>query len=146
MPHSPPIVSTTIKWQKYPTFFELYDAQKTQPVLIYVIGDTHHCYIGCVGCKKGTQGLAMRYAKQYVDRSVAIFGLDPNQGQVAYAGLIETPPEPLPAFVELLEKNIQTSFISCHGQPNALFLIKGQVQHLAITHTGSVPAFLKNAL
>lgn len=139
----PPLVlDATLRWHRYENFFELYGALKTQPTLIYVIGETRRCYIGCVGCKKGKRGLASRYARQYLDRALAIFGLEPSHGQPSYAGLFVSPSAPSPEFVERIEKNIQKSFVDRHGVANALFTIKGTVERASIQHDGDRPPFL----
>ena len=44
---------TTLAWARFENFFRLYEDLKNVPSLIYVIGETHHVYIGSVGCKGG---------------------------------------------------------------------------------------------
>jgi hypothetical protein len=77
---------TTVNWERFENFFALYEKLKSVQKLIYVIGETHHVYIGSVGCKGGERGLAVRYDKQYVDRTKAIVGSDAPQNQPAFAG------------------------------------------------------------
>ena len=134
--------SVTLSWNRFDNFFALYDELKTVRTLIYVIGEAHHCYIGCVGCKNGIGGLGVRYQKQYLDRARAIFGLDASKGQPSYAGLIETPRNPSPELVERIERNIQNSFLLKHGKNNCLFEIQGTVETISILHRGSRPPFL----
>jgi len=138
----PSIFDATLNWRRFENFFALYDELKDDPILIYVIGETHHCYIGCVGCIDGKKGLASRYAKQYINRSLAIFGLDASHGQPSFAGSFVIPSNPTPQLVERIEKNIQTTFVNRHGEANALFTIKGTVETASIQHQGNPPPFL----
>jgi hypothetical protein len=41
----PLMYDATLTWRRFDNFFALYDAAQNDPILIYVIGETHHCYI-----------------------------------------------------------------------------------------------------
>ena len=131
-----------IKWLCYPDFFKLYAAHNSDQKLIYVIGRTHHCYIGSVGSKGGTGGLARRYEKQYLDLARTIFGRDLPENQPAYTGLFVTPADPPPKLIEAVEKIIQKIFLDKLGESAALFALRGTVEPLDVKNRGQVPSFL----
>ena len=131
-----------IEWIRYTDFFDLYDALGREPKLVYVIGETHHCYIGSVGSRHGTGGLAVRYEKQYLDRARAIFGMDKPQHQPAYAGQFVSPIRPDSELVEAIERNIQSLFLKSVGQAAALFKPRGMLKALHWSNQGEIPRFL----
>ena len=130
-----------LHWQKFDDFFALYEALKREPKLIYVIGETHHCYIGSVGGRGGENGLAQRYHPQYVNRSKAIFGSDKPESQPAFATVLSRL-EVETAEIEPLEREIQAVFIEEHGKDSALFSPRGVSYSGEIIHSGTPPSFL----
>ncbi len=133
----------TIQWTRYPDFFDLYAKHKDEPKLIYIIGEHHHCYIGSVGSRGGTEGLAQRYQKPYIERARAIFGADKPQNQPAYVGHFLDPSDPAPDLVERVERTIQDLFIRRVGRSAALFTIRGTTTRITIRNIGQdLPSFL----
>lgn len=130
-----------LNWQRFDNFFILYDLLKNKPRMFYVIGETHHCYIGSVGGRGGNRGLAQRYEKQYIERTKAIFGASAPSNQPAFASIIEDP-EISQDDIEPIERQLQNTFISVHGSNNALFTPRGQASDFQLIHTGDVPSFL----
>jgi hypothetical protein len=128
-------------WTEYPTFFDLRRAHGTG-TLIYVIGETHHCYIGCIGGRYGKQGLKTRYQSQYVDRAKAIFGLDESAGQKSFCAPVDDP-----TVILQVEALVQQRFIAAHGRENALFQFRPPYPMRALTldNQGSPPSFLRAA-
>lgn len=133
--------SLNLVWTGFQDFFDLYNQLKKEPRLFYVIGESHHCYIGSVGGRGGMKGLAQRYQKQYVDRSIAIFGSSTPVGQPAFASVV-TDPRIQVSDIEPIERQIQDVFIAKHGISNALFTPRGRASSHKIIHTGNVPSFL----
>ena len=130
-----------LNWERFDNFFKLYDLLKNEPKLFYIIGESHHCYIGSVGGRGGKNGLAQRYQKQYVDRSIAIFGSNTPLNQPAFASII-TDPRLRVQDIEPIERLLQDRFISLHGRKNALFTPRGIVSSHRIVNDGDVPSFL----
>jgi hypothetical protein len=132
-----------LQWTRYSSFFDLYAKHKNEPKLIYIIGESHHCYIGSVGSKGGTDGLAQRYQKQYIDRARAIFGADKPQNQPAYVGHFLSPDDPAPELIESVEKTIQNLFLNKFGKSAALFTPRGAAGQVSIKSEGQdLPPFL----
>lgn len=129
-----------LKIHKYDDFFKLYEEEKSRPQLIYIIGETHHCYIGSVGVKGGQNGLQQRYQKQYIERAKAIFGMDSPQNQPSFACIFES--NVSDHDIELVEEYIQTKFLNKYEQKNALFQNKEEVNDLEIAISGELPDFL----
>ncbi|HED39446.1 MAG TPA: hypothetical protein ENJ13_03345 [Chromatiales bacterium] len=130
-----------LQWQRFADFFQLYEALGNVPRLFYIIGETHHCYIGSVGGREGQGGLAVRYQQQYVDRAIAIFGNDTPNEQPAFASVVTDPQITIPD-IEPIERQIQEVFLTTQGRENALFTPRGQVPNYELIHTGDRPAFL----
>ena len=133
--------SLNLVWTKFKDFFDLYNQLKNEPRLFYVIGENHHCYIGSVGGRGGMKGLAQRYQKQYVDRSMAIFGSSAPLGQPAFASVVIDPRIQV-SDIEPIERQIQDVFIAKHGISNALFSPRGRASSHNIIHSGNAPSFL----
>jgi len=132
-----------LQWTRYPNFFDLYAKHKNDPKLMYIIGENHHCYIGSVGSKGGTDGLAQRYQKQYIDRARAIFGADKPQNQPAYAGHFLSPSDPTPELIKHAEESIQNLFLNKVGKSAALFTFRGAAGQVSIKSQGQdLPPFL----
>ena len=131
-----------LKWEKFEDFFCLYESLKDKPKLIYVIGETHHCYIGSVGGRGGENGLAQRYQQQYIDRAKAIFGSSKPKSQPAFAAVF---PEGSVSIsdIEPIERKIQDIFVSVHGTNNAQFSPRGVAFAQELSHSGNMPSFLR---
>jgi hypothetical protein len=132
-----------LNWQKFENFFALYELLKDESRMFYIIGETHHCYIGSVGGRKGVNGLSQRYQKQYVDRSKAIFGSSIPSNQPAFASIV-TDERITINDIEPIERQLQDVFIGLHGKENALFTPRGKASNYQLTHSGDAPSFLKN--
>lgn len=130
-----------LEWRRFADFFQLYDVLSEEPRLFYIIGETHHCYIGSVGGREGQGGLAVRYQQQYVDRAKAIFGNDNPDDQPAFASIVTDPQITIPD-IEPIERQIQEVFLTAHGPEDALFTPRGPVPRYELIHTGDRPAFL----
>ena len=130
-----------LEWRKFDDFLQLYNEVCNQPRLFYIIGESHHCYIGSVGGRNGEGGLAVRYQKQYVDRSKAIFGSNSPHNQPAFASVV-TDPTIKVEDIEPIERQIQEKFIVIHGKENALFKARGNLPNYSLSHTGNPPGFL----
>jgi hypothetical protein len=131
-----------LNWHRYDNFFDLYDCHSADPVLIYVIGESHHCYIGSVGSKGGTGGLAVRYESQYINRARAIFGRDFPENQPAFAAVFKEPPNPNENDIENAERIVQRVFLERVGQLHALFKLRADIPEFKIAHEGDKPSFL----
>jgi hypothetical protein len=134
---------TTVNWERFESFFALYEKLQSVQKLIYVIGETHHVYIGSVGCKKGKGGLAVRYEKQYVERSKAIFGSDTPQNQPAFAGTFMDSSGITSENVGDIEKVIQWTFLQKRERNQALFKRPSGRPNIDVKYRGDVPSFLK---
>ena len=134
---------TTVNWERFENFFALYEKLQSVQKLIYVIGETHHVYIGSVGCKEGEGGLAVRYQKQYVERSKAIFGSDTPQNQPAFAGTFIDPNGITSENVGDIEKLIQWTFLQRRERSQALFKRPSGRPNIDVKYCGDVPSFLK---
>mgnify|MGYP001075224487 CR=1 FL=1 len=133
-----------VNWLKYPNFFDLYEKEKAKPKIVYVIGESHHCYVGSVGSKGGRGGLAIRYEWQYVERSCAIFGQSKPQNQPAFAGSFIDDTKVDECQIEAAEANVQEAFLKRHGKEAAIFHQKPKsYPDIKVTHQGDAPAFLK---
>ncbi len=132
-----------INWRRHSDFFKLWSAHGTEPKLVYVIGETHECYIGSVGSRGGKGGLQTRYEKQYLDRACAIFGQRVPRDQPAFAGLFVDPDQVDQRLIIAAEAQVQNAFITRHGKPAALFDPEHPVGGVEVKHQGEVPAFLK---
>ena len=134
-----------LNWQHFDNFFSLYDLLKNRPRMFYVIGETHHCYIGSVGGCGGNRGLAQRYEKQYIERTKAIFGSNATSDQPAFASIIDDQ-EISQVDIVPIERQLQNIFIGVHGINNALFTPRGLAANFQLTHTGDVPSFLADII
>jgi len=135
-------VSVTLHWTRFDNFFRCYEEVKGVPKLIYVIGETHHVYIGSVGCKGGSGGLAVRYEAQYVNRSRAIFGLDTPKDQPAFAGRF-THESTTCETVGETEEFVQWIFLNGAYRKHALFTKRPIARpNLNVNHLGTPPLFL----
>lgn len=133
-----------VNWRKYADFFELYEHEKASAKLVYVIGETHHCYVGSVGSQGGTGGLAVRYEWQYVNRSRAIFGESFPQNQPAFAGSFPDDTELGKDQIEGAEADVQKAFLAQYGARQAMFdPTKIRSTGIRVIHQGNAPAFLK---
>jgi hypothetical protein len=130
---------TAVNWERFENFFALYEKLQSVQKLIYVIGETHHVYIGSVGCKEGKRGLAARYEKQYVERSKAIFGSDSPRNQPAFAGTFIDSNGVTCENVGDVEKLIQWTFLQGPNRDQALF----KRPSIEVKYSGDVPSFLK---
>jgi len=131
-----------VNWKKFENFFELWRTHRHSTKLIYVIGESHHCYIGAIGPDKGKSGLGIRYQKQYIDRSIAIFGLDKDKGQPSYAATFIEAENVLPHEILAIEALVQRAFVEAHGRENALFKPEHVNGQHVVTHLGHPPPFL----
>lgn len=127
-------------WKRFENFLELYAELLDEPQLIYVIGETHHCYIGTVGGRGGENGLRQRYQQQYIDRAKAIYGMDAPQGQPAFAARLN---EVATNQIEPLERLVQQNFIDNVGIEHALFTPRGEAPVIQVVHEGEMPEFLQ---
>ena len=135
---------TIVNWQRFENFFALYEKRKSIQKLIYVIGETHHVYIGSVGCKGGEGGLAVRYQSQYVERSKAIFGSDNPQDQPAFAGTFVDSNGLTGKNVEDVEDLVQWTFLHGNNRDQALFSKRPSGRpNVDVEYRGDVPSFLK---
>ena len=132
----------TLSWQRYRTFFDLWHNHRSDTKLVYVIGASHHCYIGSIGSRGGIQGLGTRYQWQYVRRAQAIFGLDESGGQESYAANFTR----IVGEHDILatEAYIQNKFILSAGTQNALFEPEDLTEGYEFLHINqeSAPAFI----
>lgn len=128
-----------LTWKKYSTFFALWRKHGTG-CMIYVIGETHHCYIGSIGSRGGKGGLKMRYQQQYLHRAQAMFGCDEPAGQKAYCALFNGTSDP--AVILQAEALVQREFIRVHGLEKALFRPLAVKCDLTLENRGSPPSFL----
>jgi hypothetical protein len=135
---------TTVNWERFENFFTLYEKLKSVQKLVYMIGETHHVYIGSVGCKGGEGGLAVRYDRQYVDRTKAIFGSDTPQNQPAFAGTFVDPNCTTCENVGDVEKLIQWVFLERRGGKQALFRSPNGRPNIAVEYCGDAPSFLRD--
>jgi len=133
----------TVNWERFESFFALYEKLQSVQKLIYVIGETHHVYIGSVGCKEGEGGLAVRYQKQYVERSKAIFGSDTPLNQPAFAGTFIDLSGTTSENVGDVEKLIQWAFLRGGDRNQAMFKRPSRRPKVEVEHCGDVPSFLK---
>lgn len=132
-----------ITWVQYNDFHSLWESHRHTPQLIYVVGESHHIYIGQIGGNKNeTKGFPMRYQRQYLKFAKAMFGLDFSQGQRAYAGLISySEPVGCP-MVLAAEAQVQKQCVEQVGLANVLFTPKVLVPGYSFDHDGNAPAFL----
>jgi hypothetical protein len=135
-------ITTEVQWTKYPNFFELWRAHRKSTKLLYVIGEQHHCYIGCIGGKGGQVGLAQRYQWQYVNRARAIFGRDETDGQGAYAGTFRNPDSITPERILAAEAEVQSRCVLALGPDAILFDPEDAIEGFTVRHAGSSPPFL----
>ena len=129
-----------LTWKEYSTFFDLWSKHGTG-CMIYVIGETHHCYIGSIGSRGGKGGLKMRYQQQYLLRAQAMFGFDESAGQKAFCALFDEISDP--AVILQVEALVQRQFIQAHGRGKALFRPLPVKCELALENRGSPPSFLE---
>lgn len=129
-----------VRWERYRDFFELYKACGQIARLVYVIGETQHCYVGSVGSRGGRGGLRVRYEPQYINRSRAIYGQDRPSGQPAFVGIIGGRCKPRD--VADLERHVQRAFVEARGQNNAQFKPPGTGGRGQYSHVGRKPSFL----
>jgi hypothetical protein len=131
-----------LTWTGFENFFRLYADLKRVSNLIYVIGETHHGYIGSVGCKSGSGGLAVRYEQQYVDRSRAIFGMDTPRDQPAFAGRFKADITD-PSTIREVEELVQWTFLHGKARNQAVFSKRPwQPPTIDVEHFGTPPSFL----
>lgn len=128
-------------WRKFDNFFQLYEKLLNEPRLFYVIGESHHCYIGSVGGRGGEGGLASRYLQQYVDRAKSIFGLERPNSQPAFASIV-IDQQIRVEDIEAIERQIQEVFLRACGRENASFTPRGKVPNYELIHEGVAPKFL----
>jgi len=137
------IQEITVEWKKYDNFFSLWNSHRDDTQLIYVIGESHHCYIGSIGPRDGKKGLGTRYQWQYVNRARAIFGLDESSGQVAFAGILKKTSSAVQGIdILAVEAEVQNAFVLACGPANALFDPEDLVNGCTITYGGEPPSFL----
>jgi hypothetical protein len=133
----------SVEWKRFDNFFALWKLHRGCTQLVYVIGEAHHCYVGSIGSRDGKKGLGTRYQWQYVNRARAIFGLEENQGQVAYAGTLKKPSGSfLGMDILAVEADVQNAFVLAYGPENALFDPEDLAEGYAFTHSGELPGFL----
>ena len=137
----------TVTWSRFGSFFLLYGELRNAPQLIYAIGETHHVYIGSVGCKGGQGGLGVRYEPQYIDRAKAIFGADAPSDQPAFAGQFEAA---IPrGTISDIEKLVQWRFLQWIdaqgiGREQALFgKHPAYAPDVDVVFEGELPKFLR---
>ena len=131
-------------WTRYKSFFDLWRAHKFTPQLIYVIGEEHHCYVGSIGCDGGSGAMAKRYQWQYVRLAMSIFGRGEEAGQVAYAGLFDSPDLVHSLQIYKAEAFVQRALVAKIGRDKVLFRpIQIPVTSPVVVCTGDVPAFLR---
>ena len=131
-----------ISWTRYPNFFELWHNHRRDTKLLYVIGESHHCYIGSIGSRDGVQGLGTRYQWQYVNRAKSIFGLDEERGQTAFAGVFESPNEVTGALILASEAYIQNCCVTAIGENEILFEPEDLVENVKVENSGELPSFI----
>jgi len=137
-------VPIEMNWKRFENFFALYEELQKVPKLIYVIGELHHVYIGSVGCKGGAGGLAVRYEKQYVERSKAIFGSDNPYDQPAFAGTFVDSKGMTCENVGDIEDLVQWTFLQGKSRDQALFSKRpSRRPNIGVRYCGDVPSFLK---
>jgi hypothetical protein len=131
-----------LKWKKYENFFALYEEEKDVQMLIYVIGENRHCYIGCVGGGKGKKGLARRYDKPYIERAKSIFGSTKPRNQPAYVGHFTKGQRISPKVVINVEKIVQKTFEEIKPKAVPAFKRRGTITEMKIKNTDTRPPFL----
>ena len=133
----------TVEWKRFDNFFSLWNSHRDDTQLIYVIGESHHCYIGSIGSRDGKKGLGTRYQWQYVRRARAIFGLEEASGQVAYSGTVKKIGG-LVQGIDILatEAEVQNAFVLACGPANALFDPEDLLDGYLVAHHGELPLFL----
>jgi hypothetical protein len=135
-------LTINVDWTKHDNFFELWRAHRRSTKLLYVIGEHHHCYVGCIGGKSGQGGLAQRYQWQYVNRARSIFGRDEADGQVAYSGEFRNPESITPELILAAEADVQSGCVLALGPDAVLFDPEDTVDGLTVRHLGTPPIFL----
>ena len=110
-----------LEWERFDNFFDLWRARSKSIQMIYSIGETAHCYIGCIGINDGKGGLRNRYQWQYVQRSLAIFAKEESEGQVAFAAKFISPDDIDRHIIKATEAEVQASYIAHDGLVDPLF-------------------------
>ncbi|OFW28251.1 MAG: hypothetical protein A3J28_09805 [Acidobacteria bacterium RIFCSPLOWO2_12_FULL_60_22] len=134
-----------IEWKRYRDFFNLWTSRGSEPQLIHVIGECHHCYVGSVGSKGGSGGLRVRYEKQYLDRARAIFGRQAPDDQPAFAGIFQSGTYLDGRHIRAAEAQVQQAFVARFGATAALFKPEQVSDDIEFRHVGEVPDFLKRS-
>lgn len=137
------MIDIKINWVEFDNFFSLWEHHKKSTQLIYVIGESHHCYIGCVGINGGKGGLGQRYQRQYVYRSLAIFATEESKGQKSFAGSFVIPDNITKYIIGAAEALVQESFVNMFSVGDALFSPETVPSGYKIEHEGKIPIFLK---
>ncbi|MCP1446049.1 hypothetical protein J3D54_005181 [Pseudomonas sp. GGS8] len=133
----------SVEWRRFDNFFALWKSHRSATQLIYVIGETHRCYIGSIGSRKGELDLGARYQWQSVICARAILGLEEDHGQVAYAGILKKSSGSFQSIdIVAIEADVQNSFVLACGFENALFDPKDLAEGYSLTHSGELPSFL----
>jgi len=136
-----------VRWEAFDSFFTLWDTHQKSTQLLYVIGEEHHCYIGCIGIDDGKGGLKQRYQKQYVYRSISIFGLDRSEGQKSFAGEFTNDKIDVDAnIIGWCEHLAQLTFIHKYGEKNAEFTLTNPFPYegIKLKNLGEKPGFLED--
>lgn len=131
-----------IEWKKYNNFFDLWRAHRQDTKLLYVIGEQHHCYIGSIGSRDGSQGLGTRYQWQYVNRARSIYGAEESAGQVSFAGIFKNPEQVNGQLILAAEAFTQNGCVTKLGPQAVLFDPEDLIEGVEVIHSGEVPAFL----
>ncbi|HEY0686268.1 MAG TPA: hypothetical protein VGD45_28265 [Steroidobacter sp.] len=91
--------------------------------------------------------MTKRYQWQYVRLAMSIFGLGEEAGQVAYAGLFDTPDLVHSWEIYEAEAFVQSALVDKVGRDNVLFRpIEIAVTSSVVVSTGDVPAFLRSTV
>lgn len=134
-----------LRWTRYPDFFDLYRKKKDVPKLIYVIGDTNFVYIGNVGSNGGRRGLARRYDKPYIERSMSIFGSDQPARRPCFVAEFRNKRISGPDILNA-EKIIQQEFLDNRPGYTPSFTRRGMIQPMTVSNTGTKPGFVDRTI
>ena len=134
-----------VRWERYANFFELYQKDKNEQKLLYVIGEKKLCYIGSVGSRGGKNGLAKRYDKPYIERAKSIFGSSQPKNQPAFAGKFSKGTRVQPQDILNAERIIQKSFEEAYPRTCPSFKRQGKIYDMKIVSEGKRPSFLPQA-
>ncbi|MFQ5779878.1 MAG: hypothetical protein ACE5HN_03715 [Nitrospiria bacterium] len=138
------VKTVKVRWEWYTDFFELYQKEKNEQKLLYVIGEKKLCYIyiGSVGSRGGKNGLAKRYDKPYIERAKSIFGSSHPRNQPAFADKFSRGARVQPPDILNAERMVQKSFEEAYPHTPPCFKRRGKIYDMKIVSEGERPSFL----